>query len=211
MIAISSAFKTALIAIDIEGKQDYCQIEADCGHSEKLMPTIDDLLSKNELNISQNESFAVVIGPGSFTGLRISISLIKGLCAGQNKTINVYPITSFEFMAYTYIKKFKPENDFVCIINALSGLIYACRFSKEGKQIGTEKLIRIEELGEDEFVGLENENLSKNKVQFSAQDLLEIAQIKKNSQSAIFVENLEPLYLRKSQAEDEYEKRKKSF
>lgn len=209
MIAICSAFKTALVAIDINGKKDFCQIDANCGHSEKLLPAIDGLLTKNILSLVDNDSFAVVIGPGSFTGLRIALALIKGLCAGQNK--DVYPITSFEFMAYTYIKHFKPQKDFVCLINALSGQVFACRFSKEGKQIGQEKLLKTHELGQELYVGLEDEDLSMNKVKLSAEELLELAQIKKAAQKPLAAENLAPLYMRKSQAEDDLEKREKKL
>ena len=211
MIAICSAFKTALIAIEINDKKDYCQIDANCGHSEKLLPSIDTLLSKNQLSLADNDSFAVVVGPGSFTGLRIALALIKGLCAGQDKTANVYPITSFEFMAYTYIKYFKPKRDFICIINALSGQIFACRFSKEGRQIGDEMLVQNSQLKPDLYVSLDDENLSENKVKLMSQELLELAQIKKQAQNPVSVDKIAPLYMRKSQAEDDLEKREKKL
>ena len=50
-----------------------------------------------------------------------------------------------------------------------------------------------------------------NKVKLSAEELLELAQIKKTVQKPLAAENLAPLYLRKSQAEDDLEKREKKL
>ena len=211
MIAICSAFKKAMIAIDISGKQDYCQVDANCGHSEKLLPAIDFLLSRNNLTIADNDSFAVVVGPGSFTGLRIALALIKGLCAGQEEKIEVYPITSFQLMAYTYTKQFKPERDFVCLVNALSGKVFACRYSKDGLQIGQEQLLSQEQLESEQQVCLEEEDLCQNKVELSPKELLELALIKKDQTQPVSVEKIAPLYLRKSQAEDDLERREQKL
>jgi tRNA threonylcarbamoyladenosine biosynthesis protein TsaB len=48
-------------------------------HSSRLMPTIDRLLQETSLSIRGVQALAVGLGPGSFTGLRIAISTVKGL------------------------------------------------------------------------------------------------------------------------------------
>ena len=83
MIAISTAFKRAYIALSINGKEDYYELDEGNRHSENLLPEIDNLLQKNDLQLSQNHTFALVIGPGSFTGIRISLALVKGFMAGN--------------------------------------------------------------------------------------------------------------------------------
>jgi tRNA threonylcarbamoyladenosine biosynthesis protein TsaB len=48
-------------------------------HSRVLLPAIELLLKGADLHPSQVEGFAVVVGPGSFTGLRVGISTVQGL------------------------------------------------------------------------------------------------------------------------------------
>ena len=103
MIALCSSFKEALICVDIDGKQDFCTLPANCKHSENVLPCVDKCLQHIGKNINDNDCFAVVVGPGSFTGIRIGISLVKGFIAGNNK-FKILPITSFELIAYNYIK-----------------------------------------------------------------------------------------------------------
>lgn len=56
-------------------------------HSDWLMPSIDSLLKDLNISINEIDIFAVDIGPGSFTGLRIGISTIKGLAWPLGKKI----------------------------------------------------------------------------------------------------------------------------
>lgn len=49
-------------------------------HAERLMPTIGSLLSEAGVPLKTLDGIAVSIGPGSFTGLRIGLSTAKGLC-----------------------------------------------------------------------------------------------------------------------------------
>jgi tRNA threonylcarbamoyladenosine biosynthesis protein TsaB len=63
-------------------------------HNEDLLPHIESVL--NELGISVHDLDGIVlgIGPGSFTGLRIGLALVKGIIAGVQQTIEVYPVSS---------------------------------------------------------------------------------------------------------------------
>jgi tRNA threonylcarbamoyladenosine biosynthesis protein TsaB len=62
-------------------------------HAEELPTMVWDLLSENKINPSQLEAIGVSKGPGSYTGLRIGISLAKGICFSTHKpiiTLNAY-------------------------------------------------------------------------------------------------------------------------
>ncbi len=54
-------------------------------HSQTLMPMVESLLKSSKTEISDIDAFAVSEGPGSFTGIRIGISAIKGLAAPYKK------------------------------------------------------------------------------------------------------------------------------
>lgn len=57
--------------------------EADHGHSQKLLPAVERLLSESAHTLDQVELFAVVTGPGSFTGLRVSLACVRGLAGDR--------------------------------------------------------------------------------------------------------------------------------
>lgn len=54
-------------------------------HSETLLPMVEAVLKNAKCSIDDVDMFAVSEGPGSFTGVRIGVSVIKGLAFGKNK------------------------------------------------------------------------------------------------------------------------------
>src|SRR5512142_2291842 len=56
-------------------------------HSERLMLHVDGLLKSARLTLSDIDGFAVTVGPGSFTGLRIGLAAVKGLAYGTRKPV----------------------------------------------------------------------------------------------------------------------------
>ena len=53
-------------------------------HSQTLLPMVESVLRLSEWEIGDVELFAVSHGPGSFTGVRIGISTVKGLAFGKD-------------------------------------------------------------------------------------------------------------------------------
>ena len=210
MIALSSAYKKALVAVKIDSKSAFEELDSNCKHSENILLTIDSLLDKIGCQVNQNNVFAVVCGPGSFTGIRIGLALVKGLYAG-NRNNKLISITTFELIAYSYIKNFKPKKNFAVVINALSGLYYICEFDAYGQKINCERLITKEEFEKLDLltVGLEEESLCKVNIDPTAEELLELAIEQENKGIFTEINCLNPLYLRKSQAEDALEEKMK--
>ena len=208
MIAISTAYKQALIAVDINGKRSEKMLDSSCAHSENILLTLDQMLDQMGYSIKDNRELAVVVGPGSFTGLRIALALAKGLSAGLDIE-KIIPITTFELMAYSYIRTFKPTDDFICVINGLSGHFFVCEYAQNGEKKGKERMVEREELSliKLKTVGLEEERCAEVLIQPSPQDLLEVAF--QNRSHACDVKSIAPLYLRKSQAEDSLDEKLK--
>jgi len=67
-------------------------------HSQKLMPMVDQLLKNLELTVKDLDLIAITVGPGSFTGVRIGISIAKGFAQAYN--IPVVEISGVEGLAY---------------------------------------------------------------------------------------------------------------
>lgn len=87
-----------------------------------LMSAIDQAFQKAELSPKDCDFFAAVVGAGSFTGIRIGISAIKGFCLAYNKPS--LPVTSFDVAAYNALDGAKT----LCLIDALHGCYYACGY-----------------------------------------------------------------------------------
>lgn len=67
-------------------------------HSETLMEVVSACLHNANKTVADVDAFAVSRGPGSFTGIRIGVSAVKGLCFGTGKP--VYGVSTLEAMAY---------------------------------------------------------------------------------------------------------------
>lgn len=70
-------------------------------HSETLLPMVRDMLRDAGLSLSDMECVAVTTGPGSFTGLRIGISTVKGMCSGAG--LPCVAVSTLEAIAYNFV------------------------------------------------------------------------------------------------------------
>ena len=124
-----------LLAIDTSGPvcgaavmQD-SQIICDCAvnnkltHSANLMPMVDYVLSASGMTIRDIDRIAVVTGPGSFTGVRIGVSTVKGLTHGAD--VPCVAIDALEAMAAS-IPAF--EGVICPIQDARAGQVYGAAF-----------------------------------------------------------------------------------
>jgi len=92
-------------------------------HSKHLMDMIKTALRISGLTFSDLDGFAVTIGPGSFTGLRIGVSTIKGLAVASKKP--VVGISSLEALAF----QVACSHDLICpILDARKGEVYFSRY-----------------------------------------------------------------------------------
>jgi tRNA threonylcarbamoyladenosine biosynthesis protein TsaB len=103
-------------------------------HSERLMREIDIALKGASMNISEIDVFGIAIGPGSFTGLRVGLSAIKGLVYATGKKLVTAP--TLEAMAWNV-----PFSDcLVCpMLDARRKEVYAALFRWKGN--GFERVI----------------------------------------------------------------------
>lgn len=116
-------------------------------HSTTLMPMIDAVLRNANMGIDEIDVIAVSSGPGSFTGLRIGLSTVKGLCAKNDKP--AVPVSSLEGMAYSL----KIADGIICpVMDAKRQQVYNALFRcKNGivERICDDRAISIDELSKD--------------------------------------------------------------
>ncbi len=97
-------------------------------HSETFFPLLEELLSRNKICTKDLDYIAVVTGPGSFTGIRIGLSVAKSFCYVHN--IPCIPLNAMEVLSYSAFDQKVVVGDIIgAVINAGAGLVYHQFFS----------------------------------------------------------------------------------
>ncbi|MBQ3481956.1 MAG: tRNA (adenosine(37)-N6)-threonylcarbamoyltransferase complex dimerization subunit type 1 TsaB [Oscillospiraceae bacterium] len=99
ILAFESSARPASVALVRDGKllAQSLQVSA-LTHSRTLLPMCEDLLKNTGLTLAEIDAIAVAQGPGSFTGIRIGVSTVKGLCWGAEKPC--IGVSTLEAMAW---------------------------------------------------------------------------------------------------------------
>jgi len=124
LLAVDTTSAVATAALFRDGRL-VGEREADAGkkHAETLLPLIDALLEENGVTIAQIDAFAVDIGPGSFTGVRIGVSLVNALAFATGR--RVIPVDALFALSLSAGEAERP----VCaMIDARNGNAYAALY-----------------------------------------------------------------------------------
>lgn len=193
-------------------------------HSDVLNVFIERALTKANKKLSDIDWFVSGIGPGSFTGIRVSVNTIKSLAYCFNKP--VIGINSLHSLAYQAIHTKKPiefeKTQVISIINAYKNMVYVATYRPQNNElleIKKPEVIRVQNLSQyiteasilcgDGFLAYEkyfNDTQVKNIIRIPeipdeshAQNLAKLSL--KSSETQKWNE-LVPLYLRASEAEE---------
>jgi len=165
--------------------------------SSKLLPIIDKGLKDNNLTLKDIDKIFVVNGPGSFTGIRVGVTVAKTIAWALKK--DIIPLSSLELIATTSTSK----KYIVPMIDARRSNVFAGIYDNNLNCIKEDKLISIEELNnlnnDYEFVSYDKINLD-NIIKPSI-EILKIVN-KHINDKGINPHNLNPNYLKLTEAEE---------
>jgi len=130
ILAIDTSGVTASVAI-LRNETVLAEIFLNLGrnHSEILLPSIDHLLIATGLELRAIDVFACTVGPGSFTGIRIGVSTVKGLALAVDRPI--VALSALEVLtmnAMGFKKKICP------MIDARREQVYAGSYTDDGAE-----------------------------------------------------------------------------
>ena len=115
-LLLDSSNTSLSVGIESNGKLlDYVSYEAWQEQSEHMIPEIDNLLTKNHISRDDIKGIVVSIGPGSYTGVRISLTIAKVMALALN--IPIYPVSSLRVLKNNNLPS-------ICLINARSNRSY---------------------------------------------------------------------------------------
>ncbi|HTZ40153.1 MAG TPA: tRNA (adenosine(37)-N6)-threonylcarbamoyltransferase complex dimerization subunit type 1 TsaB [Syntrophales bacterium] len=128
-LAIDTATKTAGVALlrDETLLVEYF-FNLDVNHSETVLPAVHQGLARAGIDVDDVDLFALTLGPGSFTGLRIGASTVKGLAVATGKP--VVGVSTLEALAYNAIG----YTGLVCpLLDARKGEVYTALYRRNAE------------------------------------------------------------------------------
>jgi tRNA threonylcarbamoyladenosine biosynthesis protein TsaB len=151
ILHIESATKVCSVAISSNGKLiDFKEDASDqFMHGESLTLFIEELMLRNQLQMTDLAAVSVSSGPGSYTGLRIGVSTAKGLCYALN--IPLIAIQTMESMAELGKEKY-PNAQLTPMIDARRMEVYCQIFNSD---LSTLKVLSADILDEETYTEYE--------------------------------------------------------
>ena len=171
-------------------------INAKMHHNETMLPLIDELLKENSCDIADIDEFGVIIGPGSFTGIRVGISTIKAF-RDANK-VTAKGINNLDYL-FNLANNQNKEIETVAILGSkdsyfvaklINGIVY-----KYERNLTLNELI---EVAENKPIGMFKQDENLNCIVFENN-----AEILVNCYNNSADKTLVPVYYQLSQAENE--------
>ena len=146
ILSIDTTTKKASVALTNGVKFFDITEENEITHSEKLLPLIDLALAEDKLKIEDIDLYAVINGPGSFTGVRIGLATVKAFAMVNNKKI--FAISALEAIAFSVFVNNKTDNEkyILSLIDAKNNRCYYGLFkvSKVNDKIDIKSIIKPE-------------------------------------------------------------------
>ena len=147
-------------------------------HSEKLMGMIEELLDESGFSIEQMDAVAVSEGPGSYTGLRIGVSVAKGLAYARD--IPLISVSTLKALAYGAKSQLDDSGLIVAMLDARRMEVYREIFDFHLTSI---KKLDSEIIDELSFTDL----LDKNQVYFVGDAVEKVSKVIVHS-NAVFLD-----------------------
>jgi len=150
ILALESSAKAASAALARDG----CLLDMEfqnngLTHSKTLLPMAEQVLQRAGLSVADLDVVAVAHGPGSFTGIRIGVSTVKGLCWAAEKP--AVGVSTLEAMAWN--AESAPEGSLICCaMDARRNQVYNALFEfRDGKpcRLTKDRPIGLPELAEE--------------------------------------------------------------
>lgn len=189
ILGIEAAGNSCSVALWSEERCYQEIVEAPQKQGEFILPMVETVLKAANLAGTELDVIAFNNGPGSFTGVRLTISVAQGLAFGWSKP--VMPISSLQALAYKQYCENKTEQPIWVAIDARKQEVYVAAYQF---QKGEMMVVHPEQVIAPELVPFENLVLSLTP---EAIDIVSLARYQlQQGVMPVSPEEIEPTYLR---------------
>jgi len=147
ILSLDSSTEACSIALLAKGEKTHQRFMlAPREHTQKILPTVNEVVEAAGLNLSDIDAIVYGQGPGSFTGVRIGISIAQGLAFGLD--IKMVGVSTLQAMAQQAFETHGTQSVYAAI-DARMGEVYFAHYKNEDGLMrlqGTEVVIKPEEL-----------------------------------------------------------------
>ena len=211
ILSLSASMKNVMLTVLLNEEIKKIEISGIASGS-KILEEIENFLKENKLNLEDIKLFGIDIGPGSFTGIRISIAALQGLLfLREDFEIRTFCSTDLINNSFYNFENIKKR---AVLKKAREDFAYLSLYDERKRVFGPEmiegkKLKEMLEnyviLGEESKHFIDKYNLSNQYygVKISPESIIELS---KNGRLEK-LENLKPLYLQKPVAVESFEKK----
>ncbi len=188
ILSIETSTKVCSVCVSENNKVlAYKELYKANSHATHLTVFIQELFNNlDNITIKDIDAVAISSGPGSYTGLRIGVSVAKGICYALSKPlVSVTSLLTLAFSQNENIKEF-PKDTLICpMIDARRMEVYTTLFDSSFNQLGEISAIIIDESSFKDI-------LDKKKIIFVGDGSTKCKEII-NHPNAIFIDNQAPL------------------
>ena len=128
VLALDAATEACSVALLTDGTAITRTLDSGKGNALNILRMAEELLAEGQTSLSMLDGIAASVGPGAFTGVRISVAVAQGLAFGAG--LKVVPVTTLEALALQVLEG--PGSRAIACLDARMGEVYWGCFGWDG-------------------------------------------------------------------------------
>lgn len=130
LLAIDTSTENCSVALHWNSTLHTQVAESPREHSQRLLPFVEQLLQQGQVSLAQLDGLVVGVGPGSFTGVRIGVSMAQGLAFSSG--LPVFAVSSLQALAQRAVRQHQASTVAACIDARMGEVYYALYRNESG-------------------------------------------------------------------------------
>ena len=127
VLALDAATEACSVALLIDGRMTARSIESGKSTAAKIVNMAEEVMAEAQVSLSMLNGIACSVGPGAFTGVRITVAVAQGLAFGAG--LPVAAVTTLEALALQLLRE--PGTHALACLDARMGEVYWGRFAAD--------------------------------------------------------------------------------
>ncbi|MTI17906.1 tRNA (adenosine(37)-N6)-threonylcarbamoyltransferase complex dimerization subunit type 1 TsaB [Rhodobacteraceae bacterium RKSG542] len=148
LLAIDTALSTCAAAVLTQGEEGENIVaqseDLGRGHAERIMSMVGSVMAESQTTFNALDRVVVNVGPGSFTGLRVGLSIARGFGLVLEKP--VVPVTTLAAIAAETLDRTGEKRPLLVALDARRDEVYCQNFTADGEPVGEARVSTVKDL-----------------------------------------------------------------